>query len=101
MAGLSGYPPTTARAPQGSARPVPSTARIHAGHEPVRPAPAMPRVSARGSVRSVRQALARGGREHVGLARPRHDVQLRALLRDLTAVDADHEVLGLAVDLGG
>src|SRR5688572_27951498 len=50
---------------------------------------------------SVGKTLAGGRREHVGLARTGHDMQLGALLRDLAAVDADHEVLGLAADLGG
>src|SRR5204863_10017390 len=54
-----------------------------------------------GRVASVGEALARGGREHVGLARSRHDVQRRALLRDPATLDADDEILGLAADLGG
>src|SRR3954468_17572243 len=50
---------------------------------------------------SVGEALARGGREHVGLARTRHHVQRGALLRDRAAADADDQVLQVAVDLGG
>src|SRR3954452_1475845 len=49
---------------------------------------------------SVGEPLTRGGREHVGLARPRHDVQRGALLRDRAAADADDQVLEVVADLG-
>src|SRR3954469_11004300 len=92
MTALPGYLSTTKKAPQQAAGPSSSTW----GNSPLTgTAERLPRRV------SVGEALARGGREHVGLARTRHHVQRGALLRDRAAADADDQVLQLAVDLGG
>src|SRR6478752_7034006 len=88
MTGLPGYLSTTKKAPQQAAGPSSSTW----GNSPL--------TGVRAAPRSVGEPLARGGREHVGLARARHDVQRGALLRDRAAADADDQVRELVVDLG-
>src|SRR5262245_41093160 len=93
MTGLPGYLSTRKRAPQAFAGPSSSTWVNFPGWA-VRRLPSRPAAS-------VGEALAGGGREHVGLARTRHDVQRGALLRHPAALDADDQVLALATDLGG